>query len=543
MILLAELTQPLVAALGWLVIASVKTIPLIIFVFAIQYFFRKQLSAAAHYCLWLGVLISLAIPFGWNMSLGQLANSDSAITAAEQTAPSTLNSNALATAMSPKQLLPQPTNPWLATEISLLQDYYPLLLAIIWLCGVLGLSAITLVSAAYFHRVKKNARPAPMDLLQLLNHCKTELQVKQSIQLLTSDKIQSPITLGWLSPAVVLPEGIQQQLAPAALKHILLHELGHIKRQDIFCNWTACAINILHWFNPFVWLACRKMRMDMEVACDALVLRHLPTVQHKSYGATLIAISEVPRASRRAITTLGILENHTELKERLTMIKEFSTMNIKSKVLLSIILMATAITSLAQPNLESSAQARAKVAVKNSAETESSTTIKAFAARAEKDLKTKILVGQHYADLKIQVNLGTEPLDYGQLLTQLKINDFTAYKSKDYIQIIPMRDARSVNIPVVEQGKTYFEDEVVTDYLRMEKVCSDQAVATLRPLIPQNSHLSSYADGRTLVISDTYGNIQRIKSVLKSLDDNLNAPVDCKKIQPPEERPQNKSSK
>jgi general secretion pathway protein D len=125
----------------------------------------------------------------------------------------------------------------------------------------------------------------------------------------------------------------------------------------------------------------------------------------------------------------------------------------------------------------------------------------------------------------------------------LKINEFTAYKSKDYIQIVPLRDARNLSIPIVEKGKIYYEDEVVTDYLKTEKACSGQVLAVVRPLVPQYSHLSAYEDAHTLIIIDTYGNIQRIRSVIKALEANLDAPVDCKNVNPPEFRPNKSEAK
>lgn len=534
----------------WVVIASLKTIPLIVFVLFVQRFFRKQLSAAARHLLWLSVLLSLSIPFGWNINLSSSSATDSSATrldsaqsATNVSSPSTpvVSEQGIATTNNighQDDLIPQDKKAFWNSTWAATTQHYPITLAIFWLCGAIVFFSLTLARARDFHRIKTQASPASSDTVALFNRCKLELEITTSIQLLSTPEIQSPITVGWLRPAVILPHSIEQQLTPATLKHVLLHELGHIKRQDIFFNWLACLINILHWFNPAVWFACKRMRMDMEMACDALVLNHLDKSQRKSYGATLIEISEIPRTSPKALTTLGILENHTELKERLNMIKDFTTMNIKNTMLFGIILTATAITSFAQP-----AQPKAEATVQPIAisetgkQSESTTTLSDFAARAEKDLKIKVLIGQYDADKKIHANISNEPLNYGQLLTQLKINGFTAYKSKDYIQIIPIDEARNLTIPIVEKGKTYFEDEVVTDYLKTEKACVARVLAAVRPLVPRYAHLSAFESANTLIIIDTYGNIQRIKNVIKALEGNINAPEDCSNIKPPEFKP------
>jgi beta-lactamase regulating signal transducer with metallopeptidase domain len=533
----------------WLAIASLKTIPLIAFVLIVQRLFRKQLSAAARHLLWLSVLLSLSIPFGWNLHLASFPTSDASVSRLDSTQHSVDSTTTDMLIVSESGLTEthnigtqdnlalQEKNTFLGNTWAAISQNYSIALTLFWLGGVIVFLSLTLARAHYFHRTKASASPAPSNTFATFQTCKLELGITTSIQLLSTPEIQSPITVGWLRPAVILPHNLDQHLTPATLKHVLLHELGHIKRHDILLNWLACIINILHWFNPAVWFACKRMRMDMEMACDALVLSHLDKSQRKSYGATLIEISEIPRTSPKALTTLGILENHTELKERLNMIKEFTTMNIKNTILFGLILTATAVTSFAQPNtITHNKPSNTVTENSNDKRTDDHLSLKDFAKIAERELKTKVLVGQNDAKNTIQVNVGKESLNYGQFLTQLKINEYTAYKSKDYIQIVPMREARNLSIPIVEKGKTYFEDEVVTDYLKTEKACSGQVLAVVRPLVPQYSHLSAYEDARTLIIIDTYGNIQRIKAVIKALEANLDAPVDCKNARPIENR-------
>ena len=525
---------------SWLLIASVKTTPLILALLLLQRLLRKQVSATARHLLWISVLISLSIPFGWQLHIERnmdaqipidMAIIEEATPTIALTAPAKLDG-----AATPMQAA-LPTDAQ-HVELTNLPPYWQWGLAFSWLGMAFLLTVLTLKRAFYFQQIKANAQPADKQLNQLFAQCKTEMGVTNAIALLHSNAAQSPITVGWLRPAVILPANTEA-FTSDKLKHILLHELGHIKRQDILFNWLACIINILHWFNPIVWLACRRMRMDMEMACDALVLSHLHQSQRKNYGATLIDISNIAQASGRTASTVGILENHKELKERLTMIKEFTTMNMKSTLIFSSLLLATAATAFAQPALQKPPSTATEATSFKAAAT-SGISLREVAERAEQDLKTKVLVGQKDADNHIQVNFGSEKIDYGQLLTQLKINEYTAYKSKDYIQIIPMRDARSYSIPTVEKGKSYYEDEVVTDYIVTEKICVGGALAATRPLVPQYGHLTAYEPSNTLIISDTYGNIQRIKTVIKSLEANLSAPQNCKALVQQENHPQPK---
>lgn len=534
--LFSELILTLVKSAEWIAIASLKTIPIIILVLIVQRLFRRQLSAAFRHLLWLCVLLSLSIPFGWTLNLGNISNNYSAQTL--------LTNETLGYEFKHENVITAETTVLQDDKIRVPQEIHSadsresyrwknsithnltFILTMIWLCGATLFLVVTLKRARYFQRIKIASTKVTPDIISLFNSCKRELGIQQSIQLLSSHNLQSPISLGWIKPAIILPHNIKQTLSPETLKHVLLHELGHIKRQDIFFNWLACLINILHWFNPMVWLACKRMRTDMEIACDALVLKHLDESQRKRYGTTLIEIGETPRISPRASTTLGILENHKELKERLIMIKEFTTMNMKNTLIFSLVLATTTFTALAQPDMQKPQQAAAELVATKTIST-TGTSLHDVATRAEKDLKTKVLVGQKDADSRIQVNFGTDTINYGQLLTQLKINEYTAYKSKDYIQIIPIRDARFLAIPTVEKGKNYYEDEVVTDYLKPEKACAVKIMAALRPLVPPYGHLTTFDDNNTLIISDTYGNIQRIKNAIAAIDANLSGVQNC----------------
>lgn len=165
-----------------------------------------------------------------------------------------------------------------------------------------------------------------------------------------------------------------------------------------------------------------------------------------------------------------------------------------------------------------------KDACKNSSDT---VELRDFANDAERWFDTIVLVGQNIAHTEISVNRHSDSLNYGQFLTQLNVNGFTAYKINNYIKIISIKDARDAPIPVVEQGKSYFDDEYVTDYIKTEKSCASTMLRVTRPLVPQHGHLSANNGAHTLVIVDTYKNIQRLRLIIKVIESNLDAPEVC----------------
>jgi len=106
-----------------------------------------------------------------------------------------------------------------------------------------------------------------------------------------------------------------------------LHELGHIKRRDIQVGWLMTALQIIHWFNPLVWLACHRMRVDRELACDALALRYAPEEENQRYGRTIIKLLEHFGRPARAPSLAAAVESKQQLKERIQMIAKFKKTN------------------------------------------------------------------------------------------------------------------------------------------------------------------------------------------------------------------------
>lgn len=514
--------QELNSFTGWLLIASLKSIPLIAIFFLAQYGLKKYLSASARHSLWLSVFLCLSIPFGWNLSFDNrtadlfsppinttIPTLVPEITISPTTATLTGNTNT-------EGITHQATNT-IANSIN-----YQNLLSLIWLSIFSSLVCITCWQVLRFKYVLQKASDATAEKYALLNTAQHILGMSQRIPLLYSSQVSSPLTLGLFKPAIMLPIDIEKRLTEKQLSLVLLHELAHIQRRDILWNWLAYGIALLHWFNPLIWIASKRMKADMEMACDAKVLAHLSPQDRNDYGLTLINLSQLSSKHPSFSHGLGILENHRELKDRLIMMKEFTTMTLKKSLVFGLVFSAFAFAALAQPNNKSEE-------INNIPSSNANNRMKLadFAKQAEKDLKSPVLVGNSLADISIPVSITEKPLDYGQLLSQLKINELTAYKTNGYIQIIAARDARWLAIPTVEKGKKYFDDEYVTDSIKLERNCAFSVLATLRPLVPQYGHLTAMESANTLIISDFYSNTLRVKAMVNMLEGNTPEKVVC----------------
>jgi beta-lactamase regulating signal transducer with metallopeptidase domain len=99
-----------------------------------------------------------------------------------------------------------------------------------------------------------------------------QLQIPDHIALLSSPYVGMPLTWGVWNPVVLLPEEADQWSAEWR-RIVLLHELAHIKRRDCLTQLLAQFVCAIYWFNPLVWVAARRLRVEREIACDDYVLQ------------------------------------------------------------------------------------------------------------------------------------------------------------------------------------------------------------------------------------------------------------------------------
>ena len=68
-----------------------------------------------------------------------------------------------------------------------------------------------------------------------------------------------------LTAAVFIIQSLLRYRVPVReLQFVLRHELTHIKRGDLPLNALLCVLLSLHWFNPLLWFAFFKARLDRE---------------------------------------------------------------------------------------------------------------------------------------------------------------------------------------------------------------------------------------------------------------------------------------
>jgi beta-lactamase regulating signal transducer with metallopeptidase domain len=143
----------------------------------------------------------------------------------------------------------------------------------IWLAGALLLLLRLLVGFISTKWLTRGAVDFKDEkLVALFSSLLTELRLKENVRLLRSERTLMPIVCGVFRPAVLLPASADDW-SEERRKMVLLHELTHVARRDCLTQWLAQAACAFYWFNPLVWHAARRLRVEREQACDDYVLR------------------------------------------------------------------------------------------------------------------------------------------------------------------------------------------------------------------------------------------------------------------------------
>lgn len=148
----------------------------------------------------------------------------------------------------------------------------PALVVLIWATGAFALLARIAMEIASLTAAWSGARIAPVAMQRIHRKCARRIGLRTLPGLRASEGVRVPMALGGWRPSSVLLPGEAVTWSAERLESVLLHELGHLRRNDpaiALLSAIACA---LHWVNPLAWWAMRRGVVEREKACDLKVL-------------------------------------------------------------------------------------------------------------------------------------------------------------------------------------------------------------------------------------------------------------------------------
>ena len=129
-----------------------------------------------------------------------------------------------------------------------------------WLLGV-GLMSLRLAAAgaAALRLQWFGIRAAPNGLVERARILARRMSCVTPWSIGVSTLVASPLIVGFIRPLILIPATAFSSLSPTELDAILLHELAHLRRFDLWINFFQALMETIFFFHPAVWWLSRQI--------------------------------------------------------------------------------------------------------------------------------------------------------------------------------------------------------------------------------------------------------------------------------------------
>jgi beta-lactamase regulating signal transducer with metallopeptidase domain len=158
----------------------------------------------------------------------------------------------------------------------------------IWIAGAIAIALRLLAGTARIAGIaRRSMRVVDGEWLARTQSHTIALGIVRPVTLVWSAHVPLPITWGFVYPTILLPE-TARTWPESFRRHVLLHELAHVRRFDALTQLLTQVALAAFWFNPLLWFAAHRLRAEAENACDDYVLRD--GERPSTYATTLVEL-------------------------------------------------------------------------------------------------------------------------------------------------------------------------------------------------------------------------------------------------------------
>jgi TonB family protein len=255
-----------------LILPTIKMSVLIGVVLATMPLLRKRSAAFRHSVLAATVACALTLPlFGalvpsWSFAWPAPPSASSMVTSFNRATPDDAGSTPMVgTTLSEKSS----SHGWRLPSA----DEVAPIAAAVWLFGVGYFLMALIIGLGRLTWLGRRAPPmVEPSWVRALAEAADSFGLRRPVRLLQIDHPSLLAAWGWRTPTVMIPRWAQHWTDDRA-RLVLSHELAHVWRGDWCAQVAAEILRAACWFNPLVWMLCRRLQLESERACDDAVLR------------------------------------------------------------------------------------------------------------------------------------------------------------------------------------------------------------------------------------------------------------------------------
>jgi len=201
----------------------------------------------------------------------------------------------------------------------------------------LGLVGIMVIRWVRISRLAARGSVPSVSLFALAEESRKLAGLRRPVRLRLFNHALSPAVFGLFRPVILLPDSLVAQLSEERLGSVLVHEMIHLRRWDVWINCAQALVQVVYWWHPLLWVANARIREVREESVDEAVMLALGK-DADIYAPTLL---EVARTTLQRTTTslrlVGILESRNRLRQRIQRLADFSPPNARGLTLTSTI--------------------------------------------------------------------------------------------------------------------------------------------------------------------------------------------------------------
>jgi TonB family protein len=256
--------------LAWIGPMTVATGALLLVAWLADRTLERRVAASLRLFLYAGVLARLALPVDWQNPLGLLGRA----------------SRGGGTVLGPDAA---------AITVGVGQAPFAGLGLAGWAAVGYALVVLALLARWSYLRIALGRR---------LRGCPAEpIALAEGVPVLRHEEL-GPFVAGLVRPRIVIPRALAEGADGEALAWVLRHEAAHVRRRDPLATALVQIACILAWPVLPVWIASRRIRTLMEVACDESAVRGRGGSARRRYGEVLLALAGAGSSARGLAATL-----------------------------------------------------------------------------------------------------------------------------------------------------------------------------------------------------------------------------------------------
>ena len=179
------------------------------------------------------------------------------------------------------------------------------LLVALWLAvAIIGATWRLTRHHFWLRRVAASAEPAPDELRDVVEQSARRLRI-DAPRVFVSRGAPTPFVTGLRRPVLYWPLDLIPTLGVERTRTIVMHELAHLRRRDLWTGVIEIMVDSLWRWYPGWRIVRRRLRDAAERACDAVVVESDPQGR-RQYAEAILDVLSLGARRRQAALTLGV---------------------------------------------------------------------------------------------------------------------------------------------------------------------------------------------------------------------------------------------